>query len=163
MTRRRERRGRGSLPISGDTAMLVLSTSEWLVLTAGVAAIVWVNWYFFLAGRANVVVAAAPTVAAPTGTGSERNAPPPTQVVITVDGGYSPSQLRVKAGQPLRVVFDRKDTSSCSEEVVFPDFGIRKFLPTGQQTTIEITPPRAGRYEFMCGMSMLRGTILAEA
>lgn len=163
MTRRRERRGCGSMPISGDTAMLVLSTSEWLVLTAGVAAIVWVNWYFFLAGRAHVVVATAPTAAAPTAAGSEMAAPLPTQVVITVDGGYSPSQLRVKAGQPLRVVFDRKDTSSCSEEVVFPDFGIRKFLPTGQQTTIEITPPRAGRYEFMCGMSMLRGTILAEA
>ena len=107
MTRRRERRGCGSIPISGDTAMLVLSTSEWLVLTAGVAAIVWVNWYFFLAGRANVVVATAPTAAAPTAAGSEMAAPLPTQVVITVDGGYSPSQLRVKAGQPLRVVFDR--------------------------------------------------------
>jgi plastocyanin domain-containing protein len=59
-------------------------------------------------------------------------------------------------------VFDRKDSSSCSEEVVFPDFGVRKFLPTGEKTTIEITPPKPGRYEFMCGMSMLRGTLIAE-
>ncbi|MEO8880286.1 MAG: cupredoxin domain-containing protein, partial [Gemmatimonadaceae bacterium] len=54
------------------------------------------------------------------------------------------------------------DTSGCSEEVVFPDFKIRQFLPTGKTTTVEITPPAAGRYEFMCGMSMLRGTVIAE-
>ena len=82
---------------------------------------------------------------------------------IVVDGGYSPSTVRVKAGQPVRLVFDRKDTSSCSEEVVFPAFGIRKYLPTGQRTVIEVTPPKAGTYEFMCGMSMLRGSLVAEA
>ena len=73
-----------------------------------------------------------------------------------------PQLIRARAGVPLRLVFDRKDNSSCSEEVVFPDFGVRKFLPTGEKTTIEITPPKAGRYEFMCGMSMLRGTLIAE-
>ena len=65
-------------------------------------------------------------------------------------------------GAPVRLVFDRQETSGCSEEVVFPDFGIRKFLPTGQKTTIEVTPPTAGRYAFTCGMSMLRGTLVAE-
>jgi plastocyanin domain-containing protein len=82
--------------------------------------------------------------------------------MIEVDGGYSPNAVRVKAGRPVRLVFDRKDDSSCSEEVVIPDFGVRKYLPTGQRTTIEITPPSAGRYGFTCGMSMLRGTIIAE-
>lgn len=28
-----------------------MSPLEWLAVAAGVAAIVWVNWYFFLAGR----------------------------------------------------------------------------------------------------------------
>ena len=27
-----------------------MSGTEWMVLLGGVAAIVWVNWYFFLAG-----------------------------------------------------------------------------------------------------------------
>ena len=35
-------------------------------------------------------------------------------------------------------------------------------LPTGQRTTIDVTPPAPGRYEFMCGMSMLRGAVVAE-
>ena len=120
-----------------------MTTTEWIVLAAGLAAIAWVNWYFFLAGRAPASVQ-----------GSE--------VVITVDGGYSPATIRAKAGAPLKVVFDRKDTASCSDEIVFPDFGVRKFLPTGEKTTIEITPPKPGRYDFMCGMSMHRGTLIAD-
>jgi hypothetical protein len=29
-----------------------VSLTEWLVVAGGLAAIAWVNWYFFLAGRA---------------------------------------------------------------------------------------------------------------
>jgi plastocyanin domain-containing protein len=85
------------------------------------------------------------------------------EVTITVDGGYSPAAVRVRAGEPVRLVFDRRDTGSCSEEVVFPDFGIRKFLPSGQKTVVELTPPTAGKDPFTCGMSMLRGTLVAES
>ncbi len=28
-----------------------MSRSEWLVAIAGVAVIVWINWYFFVAGK----------------------------------------------------------------------------------------------------------------
>ena len=126
-----------------------MSTTDWIVIAAGLAAIGWVNWYFFFASRG--VAVAAPAVG-----GS------PGEVVITVDGGYSPALVRVKAGRPVRLIFDRKDTSSCSEEVVFPDFGIRKFLPTGKRTPIDITPAEPGRYEFMCGMSMLHGAVIAD-
>lgn len=128
-----------------------MSGTDWLVVVAGLAAIGWVNWYFFVAGRG---VAPAATPASP-------NAP--AEVRITVRGGYEPATIRVAAGKPVRLVFDRQESSSCSEEVVFPAFGIRKFLPEGKPTTIEITPPVPGRYEFMCGMSMLRGAIVADA
>ena len=139
--------------------MNTITTTEWLVILGGLAAIAWVNWYFFLAGRDNAVLA---TVNAGGGGSAAAGATGPAQVTITVDGGYAPQQVRVKAGAPVRLVFDRRDTGSCSEEVVFPDFGIRRFLPTGQQTTIEVTPAKAGKYDFMCGMSMLRGAIIAE-
>ena len=138
--------------------MQTITTTEWLVILGGLSAIAWVNWYFFLAGRSSAVNAVAAVAAG----GTTGGAAQPAQVTITVDGGYSPQQVRVKAGQPVRLVFDRKDSGSCSEEVVFPDFGVRKFLPTGQQTTVEVTPEKAGRYEFTCGMSMLRGAIIAE-
>lgn len=131
-----------------------MTGTEWLVVAGGAAAIAWINWYFFLAQPATATAAPA------AGAAGQGGAVP--EVTITVDGGYSPAAVRVAAGQPVRLIFDRRDTGSCSEEVVFPDFGIRKFLPTGQKTTIEITPPAAGRYAFTCGMSMLRGTLVAE-
>ena len=139
--------------------MQPINTTEWLVILGGLAAIAWVNWYFFLAGRTSAVAAVAAVAAAGAG-GIAASAP--AEVTITVDGGYSPQQVRVKAGAPVRLVFDRRDSGSCSDEVVLPDFGIRRFLPTGQRTTIEVTPPKAGRYEFTCGMSMLRGAVVAE-
>ena len=129
----------------------MLSSTAWLVIVAGLAAIGWVNWYFFVASRGGGASAEA------------TRAGGVAEVRITVRGGYDPATVRVKAGAPVRLVFDRQETSGCSEEVVFPSFGIRKFLPTGQPTSIEITPPSPGRYDFMCGMSMLRGTVVAEA
>jgi plastocyanin domain-containing protein len=126
---------------------------DWLAIFAGLAAIAWVNWYFFVAGRAPALAPASAGTGAGTG---------PQQQTIIVDGGYSPAVVKVKAGQPVRLVFDRRDSGSCSEEVVFPDFGVRKFLPTGAKTVVDITPPSPGRYEFTCGMSMLRGALVAE-
>ncbi len=129
----------------------LMSATDWIVVAAGLGLIGWVNWYFFLAPRHAVADVAAPRAGAG-----------PSEVHIVVRGGYEPATVRVPAGKPVRLVFDRQETSGCSEEVVFPDFGIRKFLPTGQPTTVEITPPAPGRYEFMCGMSMLRGAVVAE-
>jgi plastocyanin domain-containing protein len=128
-----------------------MSATDWIVVVGGLGLIGWVNWYFFVAPRRAVAGVAAPSAGAG-----------PSEVHIVVRGGYEPATVRVPAGKPVRLVFDRQETSGCSEEVVFPDFGIRKFLPTGQPTAVEITPPAAGRYEFMCGMSMLRGAVVAE-
>jgi plastocyanin domain-containing protein len=62
----------------------------------------------------------------------------------------------------VRLVFDRQETSSCSEEVVFPAFGVRKFLPAHEKTALDITPPVPGTYDFTCGMGMLHGRLIAE-
>jgi plastocyanin domain-containing protein len=120
-----------------------MNATNLIAVALGAGVIAWINWYFFIAGRTPVVASS-------------------SEVTIVVDGGYEPRTVRVAAGKPVRLVFDRRDRSSCSEEVVFPDFGIKRFLPTGERTTIELTPPAAGNYEFMCGMSMLRGTLVAE-
>ena len=56
----------------------------------------------------------------------------------------------------MRLLFDRRDTSSCSEEVAA---GLRdEAFPAGQPTTlVEFVPTKAGTFEFTCGMGMLRG------
>ncbi|NJK51233.1 cupredoxin domain-containing protein [Candidatus Gracilibacteria bacterium] len=85
------------------------------------------------------------------------------EVTVTVDGGYEPSQIVVKAGQKVRLNFDRKDPSSCLEEVRFPDFGIAQTLPLNKVTPIEFTPEKPGRYEFTCGMNMFRGVVEVQS
>jgi plastocyanin domain-containing protein len=126
-----------------------MTTSHLLVLLLGAGAIGLVNWYFFVAGRGAAAIARA-------------GARGVQEATITVLGGYSPAVVKVQRGTPVRLIFDRQETSGCSEEVVFPDFGIRKFLPAHQQTTIEFTPDRAGTFDFTCGMSMLRGKLIVE-
>ena len=125
-----------------------MNMMDWIAIAAGLAAIVWVNWYFFLAKR--------PAASAQAVAGGAQ------EVTITVQGGYAPSEVRVKKDAPVRLVFDRQETSGCSEEVVIPDFGIRKFLPAFQKTTIELRPTTAGTFEFTCGMSMLHGKLIVE-
>ena len=85
------------------------------------------------------------------------------EVTVTVDGGYEPSLIVVQAGQSVRLNFDRKDPSSCLEEVRFPDFRIAQELMLNQVTPIEFTPDKPGRYEFSCGMNMFRGVVEAQA
>lgn len=127
-----------------------------IVIVSGITAIALVNWWFFFAGRTVAAPAPAPVAGA-----ADSSALP--EVVITVDGGYAPNTVRAKAGQRLRLIFDRTDDSSCSDEVVIPALGIKQYLPTGERTLIDITPTEAGRIPFTCGMGMLKGTILVDA
>jgi P-type Cu+ transporter len=120
---------------------------ELIVLITAAGAIALVNWYFFFAERSS---------------GSAVSTTRGQEIAITVKGGYTPAEIHAREGVPLRLVFDRQETSSCSEEVVLGDFGIRRFLPAFQKTTIELTPSRAGRYDFTCGMGMLHGTLVVE-
>jgi plastocyanin domain-containing protein len=124
-----------------------MSVPEWIVVASCAAAIAWVNWYFFFAPRATARAKAA----------GDRQ-----EQVVTVRGGYDPAVVMVAAAKPVRLVFDRQEESGCSEEVVFPSFGRRVFLPSFKKTPIDLPPMAPGRYEFTCGMSMLHGAIVAE-
>ena len=125
-----------------------MSTMEWIVIIGGIAAILWINWYFFLARRV--------------GSNAAIDLQGVQEVTIVVEGGYHPAVVSVKRGTPVRLVFDRRERSGCSEEVVFPDFGIRKFLPALGKTKIELTPSQTGHFTFTCGMSMLRGQLIVQ-
>ncbi|MEQ8331321.1 MAG: cupredoxin domain-containing protein [Longimicrobiales bacterium] len=121
---------------------------EMLVLTTGVAGVGGINWWFF--GPRGDAAAASE--------GSDGV----QAVTLAVAGGYAPAVVKVKQGRPIRLTFDRQETSGCSEEVVFPDLGIRRFLPAFEQTTLDLPPQQPGVLEFTCGMSMLRGRVVFE-
>jgi plastocyanin domain-containing protein len=117
--------------------------ADWIVVVGGVVLIGWINWYFFLA-RPKAVTGGA--------TGAQ-------SVPVTVAGGYHVDDIRVAAGTPVRLLFDRRETAPCSAEVVLPDFGMKRYLPVDRTTAVEFTPTTPGTFEFTCGMRMLRGRI----
>lgn len=85
------------------------------------------------------------------------------EMTITVDGGYEPNRVVVNAGKPVRLNFFRRDSSSCLETVLLPDFQIAKDLDLNHITPIEFTPNKPGRYSFTCGMNMYRGVVEVQS
>ena len=132
-----------------------MTTLDWAVLLLGLAAILWVNWYFFIAPRLSPLRKQGRVAEATSGSAMQ-------EATIVVHGGYEPATIRVRSGTPVRLTFDRQETSSCSEEIVFPDFNIRRYLPAFERTTVDLPAPSPGEHPFMCGMSMLHGRLIAE-
>ena len=124
-----------------------MDTTEIVVIISGVALIAFVLWYFFGEREAAAAIV------------GESGA---QEIKVTVKGGYSPDVIVVKKGVPVRLNFYRDETSSCSEKIVFGDFGIARDLPAFKNTTIEFTPDKSGEFTFACGMNMLRGKLIVE-
>ena len=124
-----------------------MDSTELGVVIGGAVAVAFVLWYFF--GERERVAASA-------GAGGVQ------EIKITVKGGYSPDVVVVREHVPVRLNFYRDETASCSEQVIFQDFGISRHLPPFKTTSIEFTPERAGEFTFMCGMSMMRGKLIVE-
>ena len=123
-----------------------MSAMQIIVVLGALAAIAWVNWYFFVAEPR-------PRAASVETGGTQK-------VTITVHGGYEPAAVRVRRGVPVQITFDRQEESGCTEEVVFPDFGVKRFLPAFERTTVELTPQQSGTFPFACGMGMLHGRLI---
>lgn len=116
-----------------------------LVASLGVALIAWELWWFL--GRHGGGVATRESEA-----GLQ-------EITITVDGGYAPSRIQVKAGRPLRLSFHRMNPSGCLAQVIFPDFHKTLDLPLNATTSLELPATKAGVYTFHCGMNMVRGVL----
>jgi plastocyanin domain-containing protein len=119
-----------------------------LVVVVGLALIAAELWWFL--GRHGAGMAAS------------EGAQGVQEVTIAVQGGYSPSRIRVKAGRPVRLRFHRTDPSGCVAQVIFPDFQRTLDLPLEATTSIELLPEHPGTYPFHCGMNMVRGSLEAE-
>jgi plastocyanin domain-containing protein len=124
-----------------------MDTTEIFVIVGGAALIAFVLWYFF--GEREQIAAVTDE------SGLQ-------EVKITVKGGYSPNVIVVKKDLPVRLNFYRDEISSCSEQIVFGDFGIARELPAFKMTPIEFTPEKTGEFTFACGMNMLRGKLIVR-
>lgn len=121
--------------------------TQLIVNIAGVAVIVWIIWYFWLYRREGLAATEAGGM---------------QEVQIKVKGGYDPDVIVVKQGKPVRLHFNRQESSLCSEMVVFEKLNKSAKLPERETVTIEFTPEEPGEIPFQCQMGMLRGKVIVK-
>jgi Cu+-exporting ATPase len=123
-----------------------MSIAEIAVLVGTVVAIGGLGWFFF----------------GPRPASTARMEDGVQRVEVTVRGGYSPDQIRVRQGVPVELSFDRQESGECTSRVVFPDLRISAALPAYERTTVRFRPGDAGTFGFACGMNMIHGTLVVE-
>jgi plastocyanin domain-containing protein len=119
-----------------------MATDKILVIIAGLGGIAFTYWFFLMRRTKTVQTVGSAD--------------------IVVSGGYTPESVSIPNDQKTVIYFLRKDPSSCLEEVVIPDFHIRKYLPLNEKTAVELTPRRRGEFPFSCGMGMYHGKIIVR-
>ena len=113
-----------------------------LVTTVGMGLIGFIWWFFF--GKKEKAIVAGDVLE------------------ILVDGGYKPASIRLKKGKTTTLKITRRDPNSCLEEIILPDFKIKKFLSLNKEVEISIIPQKTGEFGFHCGMNMYHGKIIVE-
>lgn len=113
-----------------------------IVSIAGLITIIGIYWFFF--GKKEKIA---------TAKGAEHS------ITVTVSGGYDPALIELPINKKSTLIFIRTDANSCLEELVLPDFKIKKYLPMHTPVTVTLSPTRPGKFNFHCGMNMYHGTI----
>lgn len=111
------------------------------VLVGGLGMIVFIWWFFFGKKEKTSIV---------------KN----NTIKIIIAGGYKPSIIKLNNGITTTLLLKRTEANSCLEEIVFPDFKIKEYLPVNQEISIKITPNKTGEFKFHCGMNMYQGKII---
>ena len=75
---------------------------------------------------------------------------------------FVPTELRVPAGQKIKLVIDNQDASA--EEFESHELNREKIIPAGSKATIFVGPLKPGRYPFLgeFNQATARGTLIAE-
>ena len=125
-----------------------MTIDQILVILGGLAVIAAIAWFFWGPRKGGFRV--------PLSSGGYQEA------MVLVKGGYTPDVIVVEHGRPVRLTFRREETASCSEMVIFQDFGKSAHLPTGEAVPIEFVPEKPGTYDFGCQMGMFRGKLVVR-
>jgi len=83
-------------------------------------------------------------------------------ISVIVEGGYNPNVIAIKKDVKTTLVFTRKDPNPCLEEIVIPDFKIKRLLPLGMPISVILDPHTSGEYQLSCGMHMFHGKIIVH-
>jgi plastocyanin domain-containing protein len=89
--------------------------------------------------------------------------PRPRVIQVTVDSsGFVPSEIRVKKGENVKLVFTRTVDRTYATAVVVKDLGVNRPLPVGEPVAVAIKPEKAGAIRYSCSLDSISGTIVID-
>jgi len=99
---------------------------------------------------------------APEGRAIKKAAVRVVEIAVT-EQGFEPTTVKLKKGEPVKLVLTRKTDQTCAKAVIFPDLKIQKDLPLGQPVEVTFTPKKAGALSYGCTMGqMVAATLQVE-
>ena len=89
-------------------------------------------------------------------------AEPPQMLLVMKDHRFTPPELKVPAGQRVKLLVQNQDTTP--EEFESHDLNREKVVPAGATATIFIGPLKPGRYSFFgeFHQESAKGAVIAE-
>lgn len=84
------------------------------------------------------------------------------ETTILVRNGYHPDTIHIRAGRPVRLVFQRAEDDPCSARVYLTEPPLSRYLPAFAATAIVFTPDRVGSHLFTCEEGRFRGRLIVE-
>ena len=124
-----------------------MSSSDLAVISISGGLLLFIAWFFFGPRRIT----------------QTKESESEQSIFITLKGGYSPDTIEAILGVPLHITFDRQESGSCTEKVVFSDFGIVADLPAFKSTVVTLIPNKEGVFDFACGMNMVHGKLIVKS
>lgn len=76
--------------------------------------------------------------------------------------GFVPDKIKVKKGEPLKLLVTRKTEETCATEIEIEDTKISQDLPLNKQVEVDYTPTKSGEVRYACSMGMVGGVLLVE-
>lgn len=73
---------------------------------------------------------------------------------------FVPQVVQIPADTPVRLVVDRQESSTCSDQIYLPQLGILRDLAPNAVTQVDLPPIAAGAYTLTCQMSMMQGQLI---
>lgn len=80
-------------------------------------------------------------------------------LIHATNNGYSPKVVRVKAGVPVELTVQTKETYTCASWFRLKAFNIQLTLGPNDSQTTTFTPTEKGTYQFTCAMGMYTGIL----
>jgi RND family efflux transporter MFP subunit len=92
--------------------------------------------------------------------------PSPAQVVrydvAITPQGFEPDRITINRNVPVELRFTRQTDATCAKAVSIPALKLKQDLPLNVGVVVSIPPQAKGEIEFVCGMNMLKGTVVVR-